>query len=89
MGTKQTPNGLDSIKLSLIAIELSMVLRNHERGPLHWRVLQQEHRSLLIVGSDARHLRSLGRKLAMGSTALLQPNLPPLPSLQSLRTLLT
>jgi hypothetical protein len=69
-------NGLDSTRLSLLAIEVSTVLRNLEPGRLHWRTRRLEQRWLLIVGSDRSRLQSAGRRLAMGSTAPLQPGLP-------------
>jgi hypothetical protein len=79
-------SGFDSIKLNSLAIEISTVLQNRERERLHWRILQQGHQWLLIVGSDGRRLRSLGRRLSMASTAEVQPEhqfrLPPLAPLK-------
>jgi hypothetical protein len=76
MDSKRKSSGLDSTKLSWLAIEVSTVLRSQEPDKLHWRTRRLAQRWLLIEGSDRSRLQSLGRKLAMASTAPLQPGLP-------------
>ena len=66
-------NGLDSTKLSWLAIEVSTVLRSREPDKLHWRTRRLAQRWLLTEGSDRSPLRFLDRTLVTVSTPPVQP----------------